>query len=97
MAVASSVFLDQAKEVRTSGSTTSYKRFVPESVKKCMTAGTYPVEVESITVSALKLELDYRKKVPRRQCCLLLDGGSIKDGNMRMRIKKCRPRQTVTI
>ncbi|KAI4299534.1 hypothetical protein L6164_032985 [Bauhinia variegata] len=90
-------FLDKVQEVRSSGTVTSYKRFVHAEAKKCMAAGINPEEVERITVSALKLDPNYWKNVPRRQCCRVMDGGSIKDGSLRMRIRKCRTRETVTI
>lgn len=86
-------FLDQVSEART-GSVTTYKRYADKDGKKCKRADG---EVQRIKVSALKLDPEYWKNVPRRQCCNFMDGGSIKDGSVHIRIRKCRPQETITI
>ncbi|KAJ1422250.1 hypothetical protein SESBI_13071 [Sesbania bispinosa] len=88
-------FLDQVTKVGTSGSITIYKRYVDEA-KKCKRADN-TAGVQRIKVSALKLDPEYWKNVPRRQCCQFMDGGSIKDGSVHIRIRKCRPQETITI
>ncbi|KAK9283173.1 hypothetical protein L1049_011407 [Liquidambar formosana] len=35
-------------------------------------------------------------QAPRRQCCELKDSGSIKEGTLRVRIRRCKPGETVT-
>lgn len=90
-------FLDQVKEVGTSGSISSYKRFAAKGANNCKRADVNNVEVQRIRVSALKLDPQYWKNVPRRQCCQIMDGGSIKNGSMHVRIRKCRPRETTAI
>ncbi|XP_061368959.1 uncharacterized protein LOC133311853 [Gastrolobium bilobum] len=90
-------FLDQVTKVGRSGSITIYKRFEAKEAKKCMRADINTVKVQKIRVSALKLDPEYWNNVPRRQCCQLMDGGSIKNGSMHIRIRKCRPQETVTI
>ncbi|KAF7816402.1 uncharacterized protein G2W53_030371 [Senna tora] len=90
-------FLDQVEQVGTSGSFTSYKRF-PNKDKKCLKADTTNVEaVQRIIVSALKLDPEYWKNTPRRQCCQIMDGGSLKDGSLKIRIRKCRPREFINL
>ncbi|KAG5054165.1 hypothetical protein JHK85_006675 [Glycine max] len=89
-------FLDQATKVGKSGSITIYKRHEGNE-SKCFRSGTNNLELQRITVTALKLDPKYWKNVPRRYCCQLLGGGSIKNGNMDIRIKKCRSHETIPI
>ncbi|KAG4983146.1 hypothetical protein JHK87_027895 [Glycine soja] len=89
-------FLDQATKVGKSGSITIYKRHVGGE-SKCLRSGTNNLELQRIRVTALKLDPEYWKNVPRRHCCQLLGGGSIKNGSMDIRIKKCRSHETITI
>ena len=86
-------YLDRAKKVST-GSVTTYKRYVENEGKKCKRADE---EVHTIKVSALSLDSEYWNNVPRRQCCEFMNGGSMKDGRMHIRIRKCRPQETITI
>ncbi|KAK7290147.1 hypothetical protein RIF29_04361 [Crotalaria pallida] len=90
-------FLDRVKKVGSSGSITGYKRFVAKGGDKCKGSDLSNVEVQRIKVSALKLDPEYWKKVPRRQCCQIMDGGNIKGGKIHIRIKKCRPQETTTM
>ncbi|KAK7305774.1 hypothetical protein VNO77_43685 [Canavalia gladiata] len=89
-------FLHQVEQVGTTGSITIYKRYAANEAK-CKREGINQVEVQRIKVSALKLDSEYWKKVPRRHCCQFMDGGSIKDGSIHIRIRKCRPQETITI
>ncbi|XP_047154944.1 uncharacterized protein LOC124826215 [Vigna umbellata] len=89
-------FLDEVTEVGKSGSVTIYKRH-EGSEGNCTREGISNVELESITVSALKLDPEYWKSVLRRHCCQPLAGGSINNGSMHIRIRKCRPQETITI
>ncbi|KAG4387456.1 hypothetical protein GLYMA_11G221600v4 [Glycine max] len=89
-------FLDQATKVGKSGSITIYKRHEGNE-SKCLRSGTNNLELQRIRVTALKLDPEYWKNVPRRHCCQLLGGGSIKNGSMDIRIKKCRSHETITI
>ncbi|WJX32279.1 hypothetical protein P8452_20623 [Trifolium repens] len=86
-------FLDKVRKVGT-GSVTTYKRYFGKEGKKCKRADG---EVQRIKVSVLKLDSEYWKNVPRRQCCQFMDGGSIKAGSVHIRIRKCRPQETITI
>ena len=89
-------FLDHVSSVGTSGTLTVYKRFVPEEGEKC-NGEDNTMEVTSILVSALKMDPEYWKDARRRQCCQIMDGGSIQEGRLNIRIRKCRPHETVTI
>ncbi|XP_027334411.1 uncharacterized protein LOC113849047 isoform X2 [Abrus precatorius] len=89
-------FLDQVTKVGTSGSISIYKRHAGNKAK-CKREGINNVEVQRVRVSALKLDPEYWKNVPRRHCCQFMDGGSIKDGSIHIRIRKCRPQETITI
>lgn len=88
-------FLDNVTGVG-SGSVTTYKRYEGKEAK-CKREDINLVKVQKINVSALKLDPEYWKNVPRRQCCKLMDGGNIKDGTMHIRIRKCRLQETITI
>ncbi|XP_019439448.1 PREDICTED: uncharacterized protein LOC109345107 [Lupinus angustifolius] len=89
-------FLDNLQMVGSQGSITSYKRFFAKGADKCNKSHVN-VQVQRIRVSALKLDPEYWKNVPRRECCQIMEGGSIKGGNMHLRVKKCRPKETTTI
>ncbi|KAK7285182.1 hypothetical protein RJT34_19943 [Clitoria ternatea] len=89
-------FLDQIAKVGTSGSVSIYKRH-NFSGAQCKREGINRREVQTIKVSALKLDPEYWKNVPRRHCCQIMDGGSIKDGSMHIRVRKCRLQETITI
>ncbi|KAJ7960151.1 Transferring glycosyl group transferase [Quillaja saponaria] len=86
-------FLDQVEEVGKSGSLTSYKKFVAEDAKNCKPT----VEIESIVVSAMKMDPENFSKAPRRQCCDIMDRGRLKNESLRIRIRKCRPKETITM
>ncbi|KAI9091995.1 hypothetical protein K1719_027930 [Acacia pycnantha] len=89
-------FLDQIEEVGTSGSLSGYQRFVDKD-RKCLKPD-HNVQAQRIRVSALKLDQQYWKNAPRRQCCQIMDGGSIKEqegGIISITLRKCRPGETI--
>ncbi|CAK8566587.1 unnamed protein product [Lathyrus sativus] len=85
-------FLDRAKKVG-DGSVMTYKRSVDQEAKNCKRADG---EIRGIKVSALRLDSEYWNNVPRRHCCQFMNGGSIKDGNVHIRVRKCRPQETIS-
>ncbi|KAJ9175754.1 hypothetical protein P3X46_014277 [Hevea brasiliensis] len=89
--------LEQAEEVGQSGSMTSYQRLEPRPERKCnRTDYAEAMSLQGIIVSALKLDPEYwtKDQARRRQCCDLM--GGIKNNNMQIRIRKCRPWETIT-
>ncbi|KAF2296106.1 hypothetical protein GH714_036158 [Hevea brasiliensis] len=89
--------LEQAEEVGQSGSMTSYQRLEPRPERKCnRTDYAEAMSLQGIIVSALKLDPEYwtKDQARRRQCCDLK--GGIKNNNMQIRIRKCRPWETIT-
>ncbi|KAJ7964558.1 Transferring glycosyl group transferase [Quillaja saponaria] len=86
-------FLDHVEEVGKSGSFTSYKKFVAEDANKCKTT----VGIDNIVVSAMKMDPQFFSEAPRRQCCEIMDRGKLKNGSLRIRIRKCRVRETITM
>ncbi|KDP44916.1 hypothetical protein JCGZ_01416 [Jatropha curcas] len=91
--------LERAEEVGHSGSLTSYLRLDSRPEKTCnRTDYAEAMSLKRILVSALKLDPEYWTKdhARRRQCCELSNGGSIKKSSMQIRIRKCRPWETVT-
>ncbi|KAG6670146.1 uncharacterized protein LOC122291346 [Carya illinoinensis] len=91
-------FLDKVQEVGRSGTLTTYKRFVPTNGNSCGTADyARAMAVQSIKVTSLKMDPEHWRKAPRRQCCEIMDRGTVKDSSLRIRIRKCRPWETITI
>ncbi|XP_022743413.1 uncharacterized protein LOC111294389 [Durio zibethinus] len=89
-------FLDQVEEVGISGTRTRYK--LAKSEEFCNRADyALVMAVNNITVSSMKMALDYWKKAPHRQCCEIMEKGSIKSGSMLIRIRNCRKLETTTI
>ncbi|XP_043700833.1 uncharacterized protein LOC122651493 [Telopea speciosissima] len=92
-------FFDQVQvevevEVEYVGRTlTTYKRFVPEPNKDCDNPQYVPLlAVQSIKVSAPRLNPDHWKKAPRRQCCEIVEVGSVVEA----RIRSCHQGESVT-
>ncbi|KAK0593031.1 hypothetical protein LWI29_029548 [Acer saccharum] len=84
-------FLDQAKKVGRIGTRTIYSQFGPKFGKVCYRPEYIKaMAVKKIVVSSLKMDLEYWHKATQRQCCEIMDGGSIKDGTMKIRVRKCR-------
>lgn len=93
-------FLEKVEEVGKSGSLTTYKRVAAKDGKSCGTPEyARAMGVERIVVSSMKMDPENWKKAPRRQCCEILDNGTKykKSSSMVIRIRKCRPRETITI
>ncbi|KAK4756060.1 hypothetical protein SAY87_009817 [Trapa incisa] len=91
-------FLDRVQEAGRSGSLTSYVRSMDGPAKGCGDAPHDRVAVvERIVVSSVKMDPKYWQKAPRRQCCEMGDGGSIRNGTLRLRIRKCRSSVTMTV
>lgn len=87
-------FLDQVKEIGKGETLTSYKRFVASQGqgKECNRSDYAPVMVvKRFTVSALKMNPDDWNKAPRRQCCKIMDGRSIKNSAMWVKLRRCKP------
>ncbi|GLT93054.1 hypothetical protein SLE2022_108600 [Rubroshorea leprosula] len=88
-------FLDRVDEVGMAGTRTSYK--MAQTEHKCnSTEHAHVMAVTHITVSSLKMPPDYWQKAPQRQCCEILDHGKIKDGSLRIRVRKCRKWESIS-
>ncbi|KAH7537153.1 hypothetical protein FEM48_Zijuj03G0061700 [Ziziphus jujuba var. spinosa] len=92
-------FLDRVEETSTkSGSLSIYKRFVAKDGKQCNREDYGRVmTVQKIIVSSIKMDPANWKKAPHRKCCEIMDRGSIKNGDMRIRIRNCRAKETITV
>ncbi|GMH15367.1 hypothetical protein Nepgr_017208 [Nepenthes gracilis] len=87
-------FLDQI-EVGEGMTWTSYKRAAAELGGKCnQPAYNEAMDVERITVFALKMGSEEWMKAPRRQCCEIESGGNIKR-HMRLTVRSCKPGETM--
>lgn len=84
-------FVDRVWEVGRTGSLTTYERSDLKGGRGCKRADYARVlAVQSIAVSSMKMGPDYWNKAPHRQCCEIMDRGSIKSRSMRIRVRKCR-------
>ncbi|KAF3433661.1 hypothetical protein FNV43_RR24764 [Rhamnella rubrinervis] len=91
-------YLERVEEVGKSGGLTIYKRYMVKEGKECDIEDYKRAKaVQRITVTSLKMDPENWRKAPHRQCCEIMDRGSVKNGNLRIRIRKCRARETVTI
>ncbi|XP_050210421.1 uncharacterized protein LOC126660789 [Mercurialis annua] len=89
--------LETAEEVGSSGSRTIYHRIDPKPEKTCnKTEYAQTMSVQRIVIGALKLDPEWWTKERRRQCCDITNRGS-KQSSMQIRIRKCRPWETITI
>ncbi|XP_062092633.1 uncharacterized protein LOC133798384 [Humulus lupulus] len=90
-------FLERVEEVGESGTRSSFVMSVSKEAKKCgREAYKHVMAVPRVVVSSMKMDRDYWNKGPVRQCCEIMDRGSVKNGTMRIRIRKCRPKETIT-
>ncbi|KAM2920753.1 uncharacterized protein LOC126629675 [Malus sylvestris] len=90
-------FLDQVIFVR-GGSVTIYKRFVASEGKQCERA-EYAHAAQRIVVSSKKMDPRYwtKEAAPRRQCCEIKNQGIITNGDLEVRIRTCKPTESITI
>ncbi|KAK4836493.1 hypothetical protein QYF36_023868 [Acer negundo] len=81
----------QVEKVGRTGTRTMYSQPRPKFGKGCdRPEYIKTMAVKKIVVSSLKMDPEYSHKATRRQCCEIMDGGSIKDGTMKIRVRKCR-------
>ncbi|PON65640.1 hypothetical protein TorRG33x02_270110 [Trema orientale] len=90
-------FLDRVEEVGESGTRTSYEMYVSKEMKCKTEEYKHAMVVQRVVVSSMKMERDHWNKAPVRQCCEIMDRGSLKNGTLRIRIRKCRPQETITV
>ncbi|KAG8390032.1 hypothetical protein BUALT_Bualt01G0041000 [Buddleja alternifolia] len=88
-------YLDSVEEVEIGETVTTYKKFVHEPVKSCNKNYARAVAIENIVVSASKMDPEDWNQRPRRECCEI-NGGSI-HRTMRVRIRRCKHSETITI
>ncbi|CAF1704059.1 hypothetical protein HID58_053617 [Brassica napus] len=80
-------FMDGAEDARGSGTKTWYS-VGDKNYGHCeKSEHTRVNKVKRILVTSMKMDPEYWKKAPRRQCCELLEGGNEKE--MSIRIRKC--------
>ncbi|KAM7262857.1 hypothetical protein ACFE04_000540 [Oxalis oulophora] len=79
---------------------TSYKKFVPETGKECDRPDYAPVvAVQNVNVSAIVLKPDFWKMAPRRQCCEVInngDGVDMATSIIHVNIRSCNAFESVT-
>ncbi|CAI9098276.1 OLC1v1034896C1 [Oldenlandia corymbosa var. corymbosa] len=76
--------------------TSSYSR-PPQSVKQCEKDIYEPaLAILKFNVTAAILHPDTWKKAPRRQCCEIINGGK-KDNVVQIKIRDCKPWESVTL
>lgn len=90
-------FLDMVEEVDETKTVTTYTRVVVDNWKMCNRSDyKQAFDVEKITVTAAKMGHQEWMKAPRRQCCHITNGRSMTN-EMKVKIRSCRPRETITI
>ncbi|GAB4831836.1 hypothetical protein Ancab_005850 [Ancistrocladus abbreviatus] len=90
-------YLDQVEEAGGNKTLTTYKRVATEPGKKCdRSAYKYVLDIQTITVSALKMGHAEWMKAPRRQCCEITNGRNIKRSVL-LDVRSCKPGETATI
>ncbi|MFQ6664576.1 hypothetical protein Gotur_031646 [Gossypium turneri] len=90
-------FLDRVKEVGLSGTRTRYKLSMLGKYCNNTTDSAPVMAVKNIVVTSMKMAPDYWQKAPHRQCCEIMDKGSIKSGTMQIRIRNCRQWETTSV
>ncbi|KAJ8765915.1 hypothetical protein K2173_020431 [Erythroxylum novogranatense] len=86
--------LNRTNGVGDRGTLTGYKRLAYTPGKECNSAQyRQALSVRGILVSTVKMDPNYWTKAMRRQCCELV---RIQKGIMHIRIRNCRPGETVT-
>ncbi|XP_073293195.1 uncharacterized protein [Primulina huaijiensis] len=88
-------YLNSVTEDANDKTITAYKKFVVRTLKKCSWQYDRAVAIESIIVSASKMDAEDWKKRPRRQCCEIKES-SIHQ-TMRIEVRKCKHSETISI
>ncbi|KAL2230286.1 uncharacterized protein LOC105171936 [Sesamum indicum] len=88
-------YLNSVREDSAGDTLTMYRKFAVETDKKCGRQYASAMAIENIIVSAPKMDPEEWKQGTRRQCCEI--NGSISQGTMRIRIRRCQQSETVTI
>ncbi|XP_021757271.1 uncharacterized protein LOC110722306 [Chenopodium quinoa] len=90
-------FLDQVKEVGEGETVSTYKRATAADGKECeQSAYKNAISVDNITISASKTGPEKWMKAPRRECCQIRNSPTVYS-NMRIMIRSCKPRETITM
>ncbi|KAL2940566.1 Beta-1 3-glucosyltransferase [Bienertia sinuspersici] len=88
-------YLDQVKEVGEGKTVSTYKRAAAANGKECIQPGyKSALSVENFTVFASKTDPQKWMKAPRRECCEIRDS-RIVNSNMQIKIRSCKPRETI--
>ncbi|KAH6835220.1 glycosyltransferase [Perilla frutescens var. hirtella] len=88
-------YLSSVVEGETNKTVTTYKRSVAQPVSNCNKDYAHAVAIENIVVSASRMEPQELNQSPRRQCCDI--DGNLGNGTMRIRIRRCKHSETITI
>lgn len=89
-------FLDRVERVGQGATLTTYNKYVDKWEKRCETPDFRPgLAVETINVSASRLEPELWKKAPRRQCCTIVNGSDL-DSVLLINIRSCNQFESLT-
>lgn len=92
-------FLDRVQKVGKGKdqTLTTYERVKSEHDKDCDNKAYAPaLAVKRFQVSASTLDPDHWKLAPRRQCCEVINGGGSRNSAVRIKIRECKPFESVT-
>lgn len=87
-------FLDRVGKVTKGETITEYKRF---GARTGNVDNLSALPVTRMAVFAMKMDSTYWNKAPRRRCCEIIDQRSISKGTLQIRIRNCKPGETVTM
>lgn len=89
-------YLSSVEEEGGTGKTvTTYKKFASQPVHSCDGNYARALAIENIVVSASKMEPQELNQSPRRYCCDI--DGNLGHGTMRIRVRRCKHSETITI
>ncbi|KAL3523853.1 hypothetical protein ACH5RR_016687 [Cinchona calisaya] len=88
-------YLDSIGEDGKGGTVTSYRKFVDEPKKRCLRPYfNHITAIERIQVSALKMDhKEWKHPRSRRECCEIK---SSKSGTVKLKIRRCSHRESIT-
>ncbi|PQQ06612.1 uncharacterized protein Pyn_29708 [Prunus yedoensis var. nudiflora] len=91
-------FLDHVKVSKSGLTVTTYKRFVANEAKQCDKAEyIHARAMQKIIVSSNKMDPQYwtKEEAPRRECSEIKNHGGFWHANMEIRIRACRPSESI--
>ncbi|PRQ59263.1 putative O-fucosylpeptide 3-beta-N-acetylglucosaminyltransferase [Rosa chinensis] len=92
-------FLEHVKDGKSGNTLTTYKRFGHKERECNRTDYHHAMAMQRIVVLSRKMDPQYWTKelAPRRQCSEIKNRASLRGGTMMIKIRRCRPSESITI